>query len=720
MSRILLPAMLLVALAPGPVRAQSSFEESVVDVGNVGLTVTNAGFFGRASVRANPSGTPSFEYPLDSGVEHLFESGLWVAARRSDGTVAVRTAAVTASSGYRPGASGYEFAPLTGFRLRSSLTTSPYFTREAVSHQDLTTAYTDTARVLPGTSIPTPDPQGRLGLKVLQNTYAWNFPFAETFVIVQFDLVNESPSAWDSVYVGLFHDLVVRNVNTTDETGGAYFNKNGIGYIDSLHASYAFNAGGIEETLNTYGAVAVLGAEWRDPRTGRVRFVHPTLADAFRRDGYAPPRVNPRWWLFTGGIDELNRPATDEDRYRRMAEPYPDPASYGSEAIYRIELENWFSRLRTDGISGAGNWIGLTPFGPFPTVPAGDTLRVTFAFVAAMKPDEFQGQAGKAVDTPASRQLLANNLQWARRTYAGEDHDLDGELDPGEDVNGNGRLDRFLIPEPPANPKVRVEFERPDPEAPPVVAVYWDRSAETSVDPVSGEADFEGYRLYRSNPGDDLRGAIASEAGLIAQYDAEGNQTGFNNGFGEVELPSPARFDGDETEYWYRFEARDLKSGWQYLFAVTSFDTGDASAGLEPFESSRVASSVRVFPGTPAAEDLEVGVYPNPYRVQAAWDGSTSRTRKLNFYNLPARSEIRIYTAAGEVVATLDHDAASYVGDVRWYRDLSADGRVLPGGEHSWDLLSENGLGIAGGLYLFTVKDLDSGRVQRGKFVIIK
>ena len=718
--RLCVLAWTLFALAPGAVRGQSAFEEATVDVGNVGLTVTNAGFVGRASVRANPTGSPSFEYPLNSGVEHLFESGLWVAARRSDGTVTVRTAAVTSSSGYRPGTTGYEFAPLTGFRIRSSLTTSPYFTREAVSHLDLRTTYTDTARVLPGTAIPTPDPQGRLGLKVEQKSYAWNFPFAESFVIFEFDLINGSNERWDSVYVGLFHDLVVRNVNTTDETGGAYFNKNGIGYLDSLHASYAFNAGGTEETLNTYGAIAVLGAEWRDPRTGRKRFVHPSLADEFVRDGYAAPVVNPRWWLFSGGIDELNRPTTDEDRFRRMAEPYPNPEAFGGEAEYRAERDAWYARLRTDGVSGAGNWIGLTPFGPFASVLPGDTLRVAFSFVAALKPEEFQGQGGKSADTPESRSLLANNLAWARRTYAGEDHDLDGVMDPGEDVNGNGRLDRFLIPEPPSNPHVRVEFERDPSTDEPVVALYWDSSSEASRDPVSGVADFEGYRVYRSNPGDDLRSSIVESAGLVAQFDRPGNQTGFNNGFGEIALDRPVVFEGDATEYWYRLEAPNLKNGWQYLFAVTAFDSGDESAGLEPFESSRVASSIRVFPGTPATSSLEVGVYPNPYRARAAWDGETSRTRKINFFNLPARAEIRIYTANGEVVTTLDHDAPTYSGDIRWYRDLSSDNRVQPGGEHSWDLLSEHGLGIAGGLYLFTVKDLDSGRVQRGKFVIIK
>jgi len=719
-----LTAVLLTAtgIAAPEASAQASFEEALIDVGNVGITVTNAGFVGRSNVRNNPTGNPSFEFPLNSGVEHLFEAGLWIGARRSDGTVTVRTGAITSSGGYSPGATGYEFAQNQLFRTRSSLPTSEAFTRDAVSHQDLLTAFEDTSRVLPNTSIQLPDVAGRLGMRVEMSTFAWNFPFTESFAILNFDIINTSAAAWEDVYVGLFHDLVVRNVNTTNDTGGAFFNKGGLGYIDSLQTMYAFNAGGTEETLNTYGSVAVLGAEWRDPATGRKRFFHPAVADDFVADGLQPPVVNPRWWLFSGGSDELNRPGTDDERYRRMSTPFPNPAEFGSEAEFEAAQEAWFTRLRTDGQISAGNWIGLTPMGPVPQVLPGDTLQVTFALVAALKPEEFQGPGGKSIDTPETRALLANNIQWARRTYGGEDNNFNGRLDAGEDVNGNGVLDRYLIPEPPASPRVRVEFERDPTTDEPVVALYWDRTAEESIDPVTGEMDFEGYRLYRSDPGDDRGGNIADAASLIAQYDIAGNRTGFNNGFSEVELDEARVFDGDPTAYWYRFEARDLRNGWQYLFAVTAFDRGDPDAGLDPFESSRVANSIRVFPGTPADEtgDQKVGVYPNPYRVNAAWDGDSNRTRKLNFYNLPPRSQIRIYTLAGEIVATLDHDAETYIGDTRWFDDFSAPGRIQPGGEHSWDLLSDNGLGLAGGLYLFTVKDLDDGDVQRGKFVIIK
>ena len=707
------------ALGALPADAQDvPFEEATHDVGNVGLTVTNAGFVGRANIRNNPTGAPSFEYPLNSGVEHLFEAGLWVGAIRSDGLMTVRTGAITSSSGYRAGAAGYEFGQTAPFSRRSSLPESPDFVPGAVSHEDFLTGYRDDLQFVPSTTTPFPDFAGRLGLAVDQRSYAYNFPFAESFVVTEFNLVNTSGQAWDSVYVGLYHDLVVRNVNTTTDAGTAFFNKGGLGYADTLQTSYAFNAGGTEETLNTYGAVTFLGAEWRDPATGQVRFVHPNTADALAAAGLPRPGVYPRWWLFSGAGDpELNRPETDQDSYRRMGTPYPNPALFGSTGEYEAARAAFYERLRTDGTRAQGNWLGATSVGPFRRVAPGDTLRVSFAFVAARKPDQFQGQVGKPVDTPESRSILASNVGWARRTYAGEDVNLNGVVDAGEDRNGNGRLDRFLVPEPPRTPRVRVEL------AAGKATLYWDESAETSVDPVTGARDFEGYRIYRTDLGADRGGDLFGSAAIVAQFDRAGNGTGFNNGFEAVRLAEPVLFDGDPTAYRYRFEAAGLLSGWQYGFAVTAFDEGDDVAGLPSFESSRLANAVRVFPGATAAAGADrppVGVYPNPYRAGAAWDGTTNRTRKLYFTNLPARSEVRIYTAAGELVDRFEHDAATYMGDTRWYADFSGDGRVVAGGEHAWDLLSQSNLNLATGLYLFSVRDRDSGETQTGRFVLIK
>ncbi len=311
------------------------FEEAVHDIGNVGLTVTNSGFIGEANVRNNPTGPPSFEFPLNSGVEHLFEAGLWIGISREVGGPTVRTGAVTDPAGYAPGKSGFEFAPLTGIEQRSNLESSPFFTRQAVSQQDFVSTFTDTVRFVPGSQTQVqPGFADRIGAVVTSKSYAWGFPFTEFFVIYEVDIVNTSGAAWDSVYVGMWGDLVTRNVNTTNDTGGQFFSRGGYGYIDSLTTTYAFNAGGQEQTLNTYGALSVLGAEWNDPRTDSRRFFYPTVADRYVADGYPEPAVFPRYWQFAGNAGPLARPSNDgggeDGRYGRMATPFPNPGSFAT------------------------------------------------------------------------------------------------------------------------------------------------------------------------------------------------------------------------------------------------------------------------------------------------------------------------------------------------------------------------------------------------------
>jgi hypothetical protein len=751
------------------------FDEAVVDVGNVGMTITNAGFIGKANVRNNPQGPPSFQYPMNSGVEHLFEAGLWIGARRQDGQFTVRTGAITTSAGYSPGATGFEIIPRTPLFERSSLPDRDAFSPLAISHQDFVGGFDDnTLAAVP----PVPDSDVLLGFDGQVRTYAWNFPFTEYFVIVEFEIANTSGQAWDSVYVGMWHDIVVRNVNTTTDAGSAFFNKGGSGFLgyplyeaetgrllnaapDSQFVTYGFNAGGTEESLNTYGSIAFLGAEWDDPQTGQRRFFHPRLAEEYRADGYPAPRVNPRWWQFGGGQDQLARPQNDLERYDRMARPYPNPLLYQTQAAYETARDNFFTRLRTDGLSSQGNWIGLLSAGPIPRVEPGTSVTVTFGFVAALKPAQFQNLAGRRIDNQETRVNLRNNVEWAIRTYEG-----DGQT-------------RYRIPEPPSAPRVRaVASDRK-------VSLYWDRTAELSVDPITGLRDFQGYRIYQSAPGEDRLGDPLGSATLVAQYDSilvretrvvddgqgatdtttvvrnwEGYSTGFcpiriqpeeADGFETIRTPPceacfsdevagscrdvTARtvedrlyyttFPDDDRRYYYRFDATDLLNGWQYAFAVTAFDDGDPSAGLPSFESGRTATAMRVFPGTPpVAGDAEnrppVGVYPNPYRVQAAWAGDSPQSQKLYFTNLPARAEIRVYTLSGQIIGEMDHDAATYTGDIRWFNQFSGSNRVMSGGEHAWDILSDARQQIATGLYFFSVRDLDTGETQTGKFVVIK
>jgi len=44
----------------------------------------------------------------------------------------------------------------------------------------------------------------------------------------------------------------------------------------------------------------------------------------------------------------------------------------------------------------------------------------------------------------------------------------------------------------------------------------------------------------------------------------------------------------------------------------------------------------------------------------------------------------------------------------------------MAGGEHAWDLITESDQAIASGLYLYTVKNSNTGNIKRGKFLVIK
>ena len=76
---------------------------------------------------------------------------------------------------------------------------------------------------------------------------------------------------------------------------------------------------------------------------------------------------------------------------------------------------------------------------------------------------------------------------------------------------------------------------------------------------------------------------------------------------------------------------------------------------------------------------------------------------------------------AGDLVRTMRHEAGSSSGsDIDWFARYSEGSPKFAGGEHAWDLITDNDQATATGLYLFTVENLDTGDMKRGKFVIIK
>ncbi len=679
--------------------AQSSFDEKFTSAGNIGLTLNNFGVIGNAfNGSFDVLGYPSCEYPRNTGIEHLFDGGLWVGARINNSTVAVTTGAVDASTGYTPGRAGYEFSAAVGERLRerSSLFDSPNYDPNAISHQDLIADYSDSSIFVPGTSIQITEHNNPLGIGVHMEAYNWNYSFANFFVIFNLRITNYSDNTLDSLYLGYWTDAVVRNVNITQPGGSAFFNKGGNGYLDSLYLAYEFDAKGDTLYTQSYIGTKFLGSE------NKFGFQHPKVNPAMR--------AHYTTWQFNNSIDPIFFfPSNDNARYAKM---------YSGLNHFGPPQQDWETQIRP-GLKAASNRTYLMSVGPYATLAPGESIDLAYAIICAKRREDGHYIAE---DTDEQKANLIQNAEWAQRAYNGEDGNCNGILDPGEDKDADGRITRFILPSPPSIPKVKIIPNNHQ------IDVYWSNNAESSIDPISNKADFEGYRLYKTAVGFDVKDVIdiAKSLKVSGEFDKAGNNLFFDTGFEGVRLATPVTFAGDTTRYHYKYTYEKVQNGWQHVIAVTAFDEGDRVNNLESLESSTLANMLRAFPGKPGNDAFANGepfVYPNPYYAGASWEGSSTfeEDRKVMFANLPSKCEVRIYTVAGDLVDQFDHDQAYNGDDIRWFGTYSDTATTkFAGGEHAWDLLSKDSQIIARGIYLFSVKDLSSGKIFKGKFVVIK
>ncbi len=138
------------------------------------------------------------------------------------------------------------------------------------------------------------------------------------------------------------------------------------------------------------------------------------------------------------------------------------------------------------------------------------------------------------------------------------------------------------------------------------VTLFWDNLSESSVDLVSKQKDFEGYRIYRnvvdfSNQGDidwgdeiyDYYGDLVGFKPL-AQFDIRDDWSGFdpfNSNF----------FLGNNTGLQYSWTDQNVINGVRYRYAITAYDM--------PFDSLHVGSN-ESFMGTDSRDINVVDVIP--------------------------------------------------------------------------------------------------------------
>lgn len=672
---VALPALLLAAgpaaaarAAPAAVSADSiRYATALAEANQVGLTVSNYGFFG---TNFN-SRAPSFEYPLGTGYEHMSRGGLWVGALALSDTgafIGVTTAIVDDSQGSNAQAET-EFTPAgTAIVETSRIANSPVYSPTALSDQDLVCLYSDE---------PPRPPQGYQGeahrplqILVRQRTLGFSLPAASSFVIPQFTIVNQGPPL-RNVYVGLYVQLVSGDKNAYAVWPPSAASQAGSWYY---------------KTQGEYDAARRLYQEHycaAEPYPGSCNTAYcPPWASvkalACEPGPIADKTVSFHWWSYSPGDTARNN---DRKRYALM-----------SDGVLQSDFSSCVPGMQSCSP------IVLLSVGPWAEVDPGDSLRVDFAFVGGL------AASGLIGDSEAE---LLTNADFAQFTS-----DID-----------------YQLPAPPPSPRLHVESGdgRLD--------LYWDDSPESVTDPTSpapGHLDFEGYRLYL--------GLDRLHPTLVAQFDRNDpphDTTGFNNWPAAcgaapppprsmpdtVRLCPPVVFDG--VTYEYKYSVSGLKDGFSYFGAVTSFDLGDTK--IPSLESGIQQNKFQAVPApAPGERAGGVTVFPNPYRVEARWDaGQFVRDHYLWFANLPSRCTLRIYTLAGDLVFDTRFDGSTYRGEgarglYNPGTDLDVKAPYLSGATYAWDMITNGGQAAATGLYIYSVEDLDSGRVSRGKFLIIK
>lgn len=521
----------------------------------------------------------------------------------------------------------------------------------AISEGDTYVGYTDTARV------PVVAGHVPLGLKVWQRAYSWKTRIKEPILPFEFYYINVGNKILDSVWVGYFADCDVG-----PHTVSGYYQRNSSGYLLDVRTAYIVN---LTDRPSTPIGLTVLKT--------------PKSLDSIK--------YTFQW--FPGP----NTPPNDVGKYELLSSGQIKPDEFPSISDTRF----------------------VFAFGPFERMYPGDTLKIAIAFVAGAGVKEgfnnMRDNAAKALQmyergwlppaTPPSPSRVSLRItKYNDRVF------LDWKWRPGDLSwdpeqtwdDSNAFLD--LLPDTHwrrVNPELGINPEIREPGF-----------------PRTGGRIFEGYRVWRSVAPEYTPESFA----LLRQVDVA-DDLGFEY----------------NTGLEYTMWDSGLVRGRPYWYSVTSFSipgitiieqpdpdnpgsTYKDTLFAPPTESdfSENAQLV-ILPFEPSTEVGKVKVVPNPYRTDmdytfegGGWEGLSRKwsesARVIWFIHLPAKCTIRIFSLAGDLVATIYHD------------DVLRTAAGKPIGQAEWNLVSESGRAIASGIYVYTVES-DFGR-QIGKFVVIR
>ncbi|MEZ5357865.1 MAG: hypothetical protein R3F48_03475 [Candidatus Zixiibacteriota bacterium] len=512
-----------------PVAAED-LPRSAVEVHKINrlqLAVTNNGFFGTGYFRPRPYDPEtgrlarSCIYPINSNIEYLWTGALWF------GAVVGRDTLCSVGAGMY--FFNQEIWPDNDEKAsmirKSNQQYSRYYALDAVSEEDIIAHYTDTVT---NPSLIRDDPFDNrphipLNIDVTQKTYGWSYPYAEDFILFDFEIKNIGTYPIKQLYIGIVIEAIVFHLSKSDadetwqddicgfkETIPSPFWP---GYTDTVRIAWVADNDGdpVGRFFDNTSATSVTGVRV-------IRTPSDTLNYSFN------------WWVteFDPSLDWGPRQVTDDKPFRSFGPTFGSPVGDKNkyymlstpefdydqlECAVNHSGEGWLSPPReANDYADGQNPIYLLSFGPFDVDP-GQTLPVTMAYVAGEdfhhSPKAFEDIFDPYNPYPYIDQLdfsdIGYNALWADWVYDNPGYDTDGDGDSGLarwfynvdstdsvwDYYRGGGVPDFRGAAPPPSPRLQVipEMGR--------LRIRWNgHVTENFIDIFSGEKDFEGYKVY--------------------------------------------------------------------------------------------------------------------------------------------------------------------------------------------------------------------------------
>jgi hypothetical protein len=349
--------------------------------GKVHLSVNNAGYVGNYFTDESE---PSLIYPYPGHVEHLHQAGIWVGARKPDGTVHVSTSS-DHYSGLPEANERREFGPTEEpLRIMSSDPTDENYDPEALAPWQVECSFHDL--VTPG---ETGDHEP-LGLKVLLRAMAWGDYPIDDGVVLEYRIINESGAELRDVYVGFFYDATVGNTMIRDPYGGDGPAWN---WYDDINGGWRpGDFAGDPDGWLMWERDDDGDGGWATSSVGcrLLSTSHPVFPP------YGIPPVSYNAWRFRGG-PEQDDTYLDEDDQELIPGRYQVMGN--GDFDVGVTPETDFTLV--------SDWLGMLSTGPVPALAPGDTMRVSFALVCGDGQWEMARNAYRIAELEANDWVIA-------------------------------------------------------------------------------------------------------------------------------------------------------------------------------------------------------------------------------------------------------------------------------------------------------------------------